>query len=153
MQLEEIIQLEQIDCDCSASSKKRSIEELSSLISKGDPNLSGPEVFEKLFSREKLGSTGFGHGVALPHGRSGNISRAKGAFVHLKDSIDFDSVDKEPVDLLFALLVPEHCGDEHLQILSKLAAIFRDEDVRRQLREEDDAQKTFDILKRAWYKS
>jgi PTS system nitrogen regulatory IIA component len=83
-------------------------------------------VFDGLVGRERLGSTGLGHGVALPHTRSARIKQAVGAFLHLEKGVDFDSLDRTPVDLLFGLLVPDDAPERHLQTLARLAEMFRD---------------------------
>jgi len=83
-------------------------------------------IFDSLIGRERLGSTGLGHGVALPHGRFNQSQRAVGAFVKLKKGVDFDAIDRQPVDLVFGLLVPDHYTDEHLKILAYLAEMFSD---------------------------
>jgi PTS system nitrogen regulatory IIA component len=108
------------------TSKKRLLELLSGLLADG----AGPEierrVFDSLCAREKLGSTGLGHGVAIPHGRTGALPGAVGAFVRLSDPIDFSALDGQPVDLVFALAVPEHFTNQHLLLLSQLAEMFSD---------------------------
>lgn len=150
MNLEQLINLDRIDCQVAVSSKKKGLEELSELISIGHPNLTVHEVFENLISREKLGSTGIGHGVAIPHGRCPYVSQAVGAFIQLSGAVDYDSADKQPVDLLFALLVPENSTDEHLEVLSQLAKVLRDPEIREKLRHAPDKETVFTILKEAW---
>lgn len=152
MEIEELLTIDRIDCQCTAISKKRSLEILSELICKNEPQLTAPEVFETFISREKLGSTGFGQGVALPHGKSPLIQTARAAFVHLNTAVDFDAVDRKPVDLLFGLLVPEAASQTHLDILAKLAQIFRDTPLRQQLRSARDKQDILTILHQAWLK-
>src|SRR4030065_693523 len=107
MNLEELIDLDRIGCQIEVLSKKKSLEQVSALISAGHPSLTGLEVFECLLSRERLGSTGIGHGVAIPHGRSANVEHIRGAFIQLQKPVDFDAIDREPVDLIFALLAPD----------------------------------------------
>ena len=96
--------------------------------------------------RERLGSTGLGFGVALPHARLEGIDTAVGAFVHLPCGVDFDSPDREPVDLVFALLVPENSTNEHLEILSRLAELFNEEELRKKLRIAASAKAVFGLL-------
>lgn len=105
--------------------------------------LTDMEILDALISRERLGSTGLGHGVALPHSRLNNISVPVAAFVTLEEGVDFESSDGEPVDLAVGLLVPEKCNDEHLKILAKLARRFSDEAFRSTLREFDDAESLY----------
>ena len=96
------------------------------------------DIFQLLTEREKLGSTSMGHGVALPHTRTKLTDHALGAFLKLDKGIDFDSPDKQKTDLIFALMVPEHYTDEHLQILASLASLFSDENFCQEIRNSDD---------------
>ncbi|MEJ2141314.1 MAG: PTS IIA-like nitrogen regulatory protein PtsN [Gammaproteobacteria bacterium] len=137
MQLSELISKDSIACDIDAQSKKRALQELSELIAEKNENISSNEVFDSLLNRERLGGTGIGHGAAIPHGRLKNCNHITGAFIRLKHAIDFDSVDNIPVDLLFALIVPEESTDEHLQVLAMLASMFNDEAFRNKLRNSD----------------
>lgn len=116
------------------ASKKRILEYMSGLLTEGMQELSFGAVFDSLVARERLGSTGLGHGVALPHGRIANITGARGAFVQLKQSVDFDASDHDSVDLIFALLVPLEATEQHLNILASLAELFSDAQLRQQLR-------------------
>lgn len=116
------------------SSKKRLLEMFGTLLASADPALSQKVVFERLLERERLGSTGLGHGVALPHARMKEITDAVGAFVQLQEGIAFDAIDGEPIDLAFALLVPESANETHLQLLSRLASMFGDPQLRWDLR-------------------
>ena len=134
MQLSELLSKDSIACDVDAQSKKRALQELSELIAEKDKNVSTNEVFDSLINRERLGGTGIGHGAAIPHGRLKNCKHITGAFIRLKNAIDFDSVDNTPVDLLFALIVPEESNDEHLKVLAMLASMFNDEEFRNKLR-------------------
>ena len=103
-------------------------------------------IFQLLTEREKLGSTGMGHGVALPHARCALTDQAIGAMLKLDEGIDFDSPDKQKTDLEFALMVPEQHTDEHLQILAHLAALFSDEDFCRTMRNTADAAEIYNNL-------
>lgn len=146
MHLSDIITPERVACDVAANSKKRALEQLSDLIAGGQDNLTGAEVFDSLLARERLGGTGVGHGVAIPHGRLDGSHEAIGAFIRLQEGIDFDASDGEPVDLLFALVVPAESTEEHLQILATLATMFSDERVRREARSADSASHLYDLL-------
>jgi PTS system nitrogen regulatory IIA component len=97
-------------------------------------------VFDALIGRERLGSTGLGHGVAIPHGRLEGNDRTRAAFLQLRDGVDFDSNDRQPVDLLFAMVVPEDSTEEHLKVLARLAEMFSDADFDRRLREAGSAE-------------
>ena len=121
------------------SSKKRLLEALAQLLASEHPGLSPDTVFERLLERERLGSTGLGHGIALPHARVREVKEALGAFVTTAEGVDYDAMDGEPVDLAFALLVPEEATEEHLRLLAQLAGLFSDPRVRKRLRDADSA--------------
>ncbi len=126
MNITDLLTVERVACITQVSSKKRVLEQISELIAGSDQSLSTGEVFESLIGRERLGSTGLGHGVAIPHGRVKSSDRTIGAFVKLEQGVDYDSVDGKPVDLLFGLLVPEASTEEHLKLLALLAQMFSD---------------------------
>ncbi len=141
MNLNELIAPERVVCRADVSSKKRALELLGELLGAATPELDNRTVFDSLLGRERLGSTGLGHGVALPHGRMADSPRAIGAVLKLEHGVDFDAMDQQPVDLLFALIVPEHFTDEHLKILAFLADMFSDHEFCQQLRaSQDDAE-------------
>jgi len=137
---------ERVACNLHASSKKRALELLADLLASADPALSQSAVFESLIGRERLGSTGLGHGVAIPHARMRGAQRAVGAFVKLDEGIDFDAADERPVDLLFALLVPEHYTNEHLALLAELARMFSDPELCRELRASCTSEHALELL-------
>lgn len=146
MQIRQILTPDRVRNDIPDHSKKAALETLASLIAGADPSLTQAEVFNSLISRERLGSTGLGQGVALPHGRLKNGDKTLGAFIRLESAIDFDAVDQKPVDLLFALLVPEESTDEHLQILSQLAELFSQPEVLNRLRTEKSNEGIYSVL-------
>jgi PTS system nitrogen regulatory IIA component len=121
------------------TSKKRLLEALARLLASGPPSMNPDTVFERLLERERLGSTGLGHGIALPHARIKDVSEAIGAFVSTTAGVDYDAIDGEPVDLAFAMLVPEKATEEHLQLLAQLAGLFSDPLMRKRLREAESA--------------
>jgi len=127
MNISELIHPECVVCYPEVGSKKRLLEDISELLAATTPQLSQTEIFESLINREKLGSTGLGKGVAIPHGRMAALDRAVCAFIKLDTAVDFDATDEQPVDMVFALLVPENSTEEHLQILSTIAELFSDE--------------------------
>jgi PTS system nitrogen regulatory IIA component len=100
------------------------------LLGRGADSLNDTQIFDSLLARERLGSTGLGHGIAIPHGRLAPLDSTAGALLVLETGIDFDAPDGQPVNILFGLLVPEACNDAHLQILAGLAAMFSDADLR-----------------------
>jgi PTS system nitrogen regulatory IIA component len=128
------------------ASKKRLLEVLAELLASDTPGLSPEIVFERLLERERLGSTGLGHGIALPHARMRDVDQAVGAFVQLREGVDFDAIDDQPVDLAFAMLVPEAASEVHLQLLSQLAAMFDNSELRARLREAPDQQTILRLL-------
>ena len=140
MDIADILDVERVASASDLSSKKRVLQKLSQLLAQGDESLVEGEVFDALIARERLGSTGLGRGVALPHGRSAQGPRTLAAFLKLTSGVDYDAPDGEPVDLLLALLVPLECTDEHLQLLAQLGEMFSDPAFRekRRDREEDD---------------
>jgi PTS system nitrogen regulatory IIA component len=124
--------------DLEAGSKKRLFEEASQLLA----NSSGIDrtlIFDNLLAREKLGSTGLGQGVAIPHGRIKGLKEAAGAFIRLAEPIDFDAPDKRPVNLVFVLLAPEQATETSLQVLAALATCFANRDFREKLLAATDA--------------
>ena len=131
----ELISESRIGCGVEIASKKRLIETLAELLANDHPRLQTETVFERLLERERLGSTGLGHGVALPHARMKDLTEVLGAFVQTVRGVDYDAADGEPVDLAFALLVPEAANEEHLRLLAHLAGLFSDPRVRTLLRE------------------
>ncbi|MDD3482283.1 PTS IIA-like nitrogen regulatory protein PtsN [Azovibrio restrictus] len=121
-----------------AGSKKRVFEQAGQLF-ETSCGISQTLVFDSLFAREKLGSTGLGQGIAIPHGRIKGLKQATGAFIRLAEAIAFDAPDGRPVAQLFVLLVPEQATEEHLQILSELATRFADRPFREKLAVAPDA--------------
>lgn len=132
----------------SASSKKRLFHEIGDLVQSAY-DLSAAVVVESLIAREALGPTGVGHGVALPHARIDGISDVMGAFVLLDKPIDFDAVDRQPVDIAFALFAPEEAGVEHLKALALVSRTLRDGAICTKLRANPDAGTLFAILNEA----
>jgi PTS system nitrogen regulatory IIA component len=118
--------------DLDVASKKRVFEQVG-LLFENNNQIARSQVFDSLFAREKLGSTGLGQGIAIPHGRIKGLKDAVGAIVRLRHPIAFDAPDGQPVSLIFVLLVPEKATDLHLQILSELAQMFSDKALREKL--------------------
>ncbi|GHT90539.1 PTS IIA-like nitrogen-regulatory protein PtsN [Betaproteobacteria bacterium] len=121
-----------------AGSKKKLFEEASQLLAR-DGGIDRALVFDNLLAREKLGSTGLGQGVAIPHGRIKGLKEAAGAFIRLAEPIDFDAPDKRPVNLVFVLLAPEQATEASLQALAALATCFANRDFREKLTAAPDA--------------
>lgn len=131
--------------DLDVGSKKRVFEHAGDLFS-AHQHLDANAVFESLFSREKLGSTGLGQGVAIPHGRIRGLREAVGAVVKVKEPIPFDAPDGAPVKLMFILLVPENATDIHLQILGELAELFSNQRLRDRMLNTRDAGELFGLI-------
>ena len=118
--------------DLDVSSKKRVFEQVG-LLFENNNSVARSEVFDSLFAREKLGSTGLGQGIAIPHGRIRGLKEAMGALVRMRHPIPFDAPDGQNVSIIFVLLVPDRATDMHLQILSELAQMFSEKPFREQL--------------------
>lgn len=132
-------------CD-DITSKKRLLEYLGELLASSSSAVSGQDIYEALLSRERLGSTGLGRGVAIPHGRMAGLDHPVCAFIRIRKPVDFDAADGQPVDLVFSLLVPEDSTEEHLQVLSTIAEIFSNKRICAILRECDDGACLLDHL-------
>ena len=128
------------------TSKKRLLEQLSKVLDENATPDTERAIYECLCRREKLGSTGLGYGVAIPHGRSAAISRAVGAFLQLAEPIEFNAIDGKPVDLVFALVVPEHFTDQHLMFLAELAELFSNAKLTAGLRAATTSAQLYDVL-------
>jgi nitrogen PTS system EIIA component len=124
--------------DLDVTSKKRLFEQ-AGLLFENNQGVARSLVFDSLFARERLGSTGLGQGVAIPHGRIKGLKEAVGAFVRLATPVAFDAPDGNPVNLVFVLLVPEQATEQHLQILSELAQLFSDRELRERLASDKDS--------------
>lgn len=134
--------------DLQVSSKKRLFEQVG-LLFENNHGLARSTVFDCLFARERLGSTGLGQGVAIPHGRVKGLKETLGAFVRVAQPVAFDAPDSQPVSLVFVLLVPEQATDRHLQILSELAQMFSDRSMRDALAAAADAPSLHQLIS-AW---
>lgn len=136
-------------CDVHSSSKKRLLETISIELARNSDHLSQREIFESLCARERLGSTGLGNGVAIPHGRVKGSQDIEATFIRLKKPIPFDAIDDKPVDLLFAMTVPESCNEDHLKLLAQVAELFSDPDLLEELRQADSPSKLLQLLSSA----
>jgi nitrogen PTS system EIIA component len=145
MELCSILQPECTTC-ATPGSKKKVLELISELVAAQYPTLSAQAVFESLVAREKMGSTGIGNGIAIPHGRLDNITQPIGVFIKCEEAIAFDAIDKHPVDLLFALLVPEDQCKQHLSTLAAMAEKLSDKHILKQLRKTQDAAELYQVI-------
>lgn len=135
IRLEDILTPERALTDVQAGSKKRVLEQIAKLVASDLPDLDAQEIFESLVAREKLGSTGFGNGIAIPHCRLTGCTAPLSAVLRLEAPVDFDAIDGAPVDLLFVLLVPQEATDQHLELLRQIASMLDREEVRLSLRQ------------------
>lgn len=146
MQIHDLITAKRIIPGMHVSSKKRLLEKISTLLHEDEADLDQNTAFQSLIERERMGSTGIGNGVALPHGRLKGLNKAIGAFVTLAEDMDYDTIDGKPINMVFALLVPDNASEEHLQILSQLAALFSDKDLRDRLLSARSSQRIYNVL-------
>lgn len=144
MNIASILAPERTCVGITAGSKKRAIEQAAIRIAEAQQNLSAQDVYERLISREKLGTTAIGHGVAIPHCRIDACEEIIGGLFKLESPIDFEAFDDEPVSILFVLLVPTEEVDEHLQTLAMLAKNFESDAYRRRLLDADSDQELYD---------
>lgn len=136
--LAKILSANNVALDLEVSSKKRAFEQ-AGLIFENNCGIARSVVSDNLFARERLGSTGLGHGVAVPHGRIKGLKAPLAAFVRLREPIPFESPDGQPVKLLVFLLIPDHVTQQHLEILSEIAEMFSDEGFRDLLASDPDS--------------
>lgn len=141
--LAKLLTPERTACQVPGVSKKRLFETISQIISDDQLSLPYKEAFDQLIGREKLGSTGLGQGIAIPHCRIGNCTQPLGTLITLSEPIDFDSPDNQPVDLIFALLVPEEAQQQHLDTLAEIARLFSQADFCQRLRQATDNSSLF----------
>ena len=145
MQLSEILKPGAVRSVGQITSKKRLFQELADLAA-AEYRLNASEVLDALQERESLGPTGVGQGVALPHARLHGLEKVVGLFLRLEKPMDFDAVDRQPVDLVFALLAPESSGVDHLKALALVSRTLRDGDLRSKLRANDNPSALHAVL-------
>lgn len=148
MNIVDMLDQDRIICNPETSSKKRVIELLSKTLSDEYIDLTAAQLFDSFNSREKLGSTALGDGVAIPHGRCANIDAASVAIMKLSKGIDYDAPDSEPVDLLVGLAVPEQATEEHLEILATLAEMLSNKKLVTRLRRANSSQSMLSSIKK-----
>jgi len=143
---ENFLTIDRISPTSGAGSKKRILEEVSALLAASTPGLTSEQVFDKLLERERLGSTGLGQGIALPHARIEGVENACGALIRLQSGVDFDAIDNQKVDIVFGLMVPQQATEAHLQLLAHLATLFSNEEFCTKLRKIGDNHAILDLL-------
>ncbi|MCK5165940.1 MAG: PTS IIA-like nitrogen regulatory protein PtsN [Rhodospirillaceae bacterium] len=145
MEINDLITIECVVPGLKVTSKKQALQELS----KRAAEITGEHervIFDVLMERERLGTTGVGHGIAIPHGKLANLDRLYGLFARLEQPIDFNSIDEHPVDLIFLLLAPETAGADHLKALARVSRLLRDGDVCEKLRSTEEAEALYVLL-------
>lgn len=145
MEITDLINLDSIVPDLKASSKKQTLQELAQHAEKIIPQ-AHHEILSVLLERERLGTTGVGHGVAIPHGKFPTLDRPYGLFARLNHPVDFESVDDQPVDLIFLLLAPDTAGADHLKALAKVSRTLRDKATCEKLRGSESGDALYAIL-------
>ncbi len=146
IRLEDILTPGRSLVDVPGGSKKRALEFIANLVAREVPDLDQQTIFESLIAREKLGSTGFGNGIAIPHCRLPGCPAPISALLRLDAPIDFDAIDGAPVDLLFVLLVPEAATDEHLQLLRQIASMLDRSEIRERLRQVENGEALYQVV-------
>lgn len=146
MSIRKILSLEHVLCGVQSGSKKRALERIADLVGQGNPTVDTKELFNSLVTREKLGSTGLGNGVAIPHCRLASCQKPVAVFLQLAEPIDFDAIDRHPVDLIFALIVPDSSIDEHLKLLKKLAEKFSNPEICESLRTAESSEVLYQLI-------
>lgn len=145
MDLSDLVEVSAIMPTLKANSKKQLLQ----LLAEKAASVTGlPErvVFDTILQRERLGSTGVGNGIAIPHGKLAGVSKIFGVFARLEQPVDFDALDDRPVDLVFLLLAPEGAGADHLKALSRIARVLRDSETLTKIRATRDASAIFALL-------
>lgn len=146
MEIKDILQPDCILCAVQGTSKKRVLELISQVASKHIVDIDQATILSSLMNREKLGSTGIGNGIALPHGRLKGLSKVLAVVVTNQTPIEFEAIDKQPVDIFFAILVPEDQATEHLSTLSSIATKLSDKDTLKHMREATTDKDLFEVM-------
>ena len=146
IQLEQILTPGRSLVNVPGGSKKRVLEQIANLVARDLTELDAQSIFESLIAREKLGSTGFGNGIAIPHCRLAGCETPISAVLHLESAVDFDAIDGAPVDLLFVLLVPDAATDAHLELLRQIASMLDRSEVRERLRQATSGEALYETV-------
>ena len=145
MEINDLLVTEGVVADLKATSKKQALQDLAKRAAKVS-GLHERAIFDVLMERERLGTTGVGNGIAIPHGKLPNLDRLHGLFARLEQPIDFHAIDERPVDLIFVLLAPENAGADHLKALARISRLLRNNGICDKLRGTDSAEALFAIL-------
>jgi len=145
MEIDDLITTKSVVANLRATSKKQAIQDLAKKAAE-ITGLHERAIFEVLMERERLGTTGVGNGIAIPHGKLANLDKLYGLFARLEKPIDFQSIDEQPVDLIFLLLAPETAGADHLKALARVSRLLRDKTVCDKLRGTDQNEALYALL-------
>ena len=145
MEIRDLLQPEAVIADLKAANKKQLLQELARYAAR-ITGVNDRKIFETLLERERLGSTGVGSGIAIPHGKLSDFKRLYGVFARLDRAVDFDSIDEQPVDLIFLLLAPEGAGADHLKALARVSRLLRDASTCEKLRGTETADGLYMVL-------
>ncbi len=145
MEITDLVSIECVVADLKATSKKQALQDLAHRAA-DVTGLHERAIFDTLLERERLGTTGVGLGIAIPHGKMADLDRLYGVFARLKNPVDFDAVDDQPVDLIFLLLAPESAGADHLKALARVSRLLRDQSVCEKLRGSDTPAAIYALL-------
>ena len=145
MEINDLLVPEGVVADLKATSKKQALQDLAKRAAEVS-GLHERAIFDVMMERERLGTTGVGNGIAIPHGKLANLDRLHGLFARLEQPIDFHAIDERPVDLIFVLLAPENAGADHLKALARISRLLRNNGICDKLRGTDSAEALFAIL-------
>lgn len=145
MEIADLLRPEQVIAHLRATSKKQALQDLARRAAQ-TAGQNERAIFDVLMERERLGTTGVGNGIAIPHGKLPNLERLHGLFARLDHPIDFDAIDERPVDLIFLLLAPESAGADHLKALARVSRLLRDKAACEKLRGTDDQEALYALL-------
>ena len=145
MEINDLLVPEGVVADLKATSKKQALQDLAKRAAEVS-GLHERAIFDVLVERERLGTTGVGNGIAIPHGKLASLDRLHGLFARLEQPIDFHAIDERPVDLIFVLLAPENAGADHLKALARISRLLRNNGICDKLRGTDSAEALFAIL-------
>lgn len=149
MTLQDILTLDCTQCAVPVQSKKRLLEEICVLAANRLGDSDPTDLLDSLLDREKMGSTGIGNGIAIPHGRLNNTDKTIAVFLTTQQAIDFDAIDNKPVDIFICLFVPENSTQEHLETLQSIAKLFSDRKTAKQVRKCTNQQEMFNLIQQA----
>lgn len=145
MEIRDLLAPERVIANLKVTSKKQALQELSKKVAAAIGQ-DEREIFDLLLERERLGTTGVGDGIAIPHGKLASLDRLYGMFARLERSVNFESIDERPVDLIFLLLAPETAGADHLKALARISRLLRDKKICDKLRGSDTPEALYALL-------